>query len=63
MADTARLIQTEFPNARVLSVVIDVTDEESVRAMVDQAVQAFGTLDCGETTPPAFQASVTIQKS
>lgn len=51
MAETARLIRTEFPNARILPVIIDVTDEKSVNAMVDQAVQEFGTLDCGETTP------------
>ncbi|KAF9771418.1 hypothetical protein IL306_010942 [Fusarium sp. DS 682] len=44
--ETARLIQAEYPDARVLPIVVDVTDERSVNAMVDQAVQAFGTLDC-----------------
>jgi NAD(P)-dependent dehydrogenase (short-subunit alcohol dehydrogenase family) len=46
VAETVRLIQTEFPDVKILPVIIDVTDEKSVNAMVDQAVQAFGTLDC-----------------
>jgi len=46
VAETARLIQNEFPNVKILPVIIDVTDEKSVNEMVDQAVQAFGTLDC-----------------
>lgn len=50
LTETARLIQEEFPNVKILPIVIDVTDEKSVNAMVDQAVQTFGTLDCGETT-------------
>lgn len=55
MIETARLIHTEFPDAKVLSVTLDVTDEKSVNDMVDQAVQAFGTLDCGETTSQTWR--------
>ncbi|KAF5628926.1 dehydrogenase [Fusarium sp. NRRL 52700] len=47
--ETSRLIKAEFPDAKVLPLVVDVTDEKSVNDMVDQAVQAFGTLDCGKT--------------
>ncbi|KAF5636921.1 dehydrogenase [Fusarium sp. NRRL 25303] len=46
LSETARLIQTQYPDVKVLSIVVDVTDEKSVNAMVDQAVQTFGTLDC-----------------
>lgn len=42
------MINTESPNVKLLHVVVDVTDEESVLSMVNQAVEAFGTLDCGE---------------
>jgi NADP-dependent 3-hydroxy acid dehydrogenase YdfG len=51
VAETERLIKSEFPNVKILAVIIDVTDEKSVNAMVDQAVNQFRTLDYGETTP------------
>lgn len=51
LAETARLVQTEFPHAKVLSVVLDVTDEQSVNAMVDKTIEAFGALDYGKRTP------------
>lgn len=47
--ETARLITAENPDIGLLPVVVDVTDEQSVQSMVDQAVQAFGTLDCGKS--------------
>ena len=62
MAETERLIQTEFPNVKVLHVIIDVTDEKPVNAMVDQAVGKFGTLDYGETTPRHFRHLSRYQK-
>ncbi|KAF5710202.1 dehydrogenase [Fusarium mundagurra] len=43
--ETGKLIQAEFPDAKVLSLVVDVTNETSVNDMVDQAVKTFGTLD------------------
>ncbi|KLO99428.1 dehydrogenase [Fusarium fujikuroi] len=46
LSETARLIQAQYPDVKVLPIVVDVTDEKSVNAMVDQAVQTFGTLDC-----------------
>nr|RBQ97534.1 hypothetical protein FVER53263_05846 [Fusarium verticillioides] len=45
VAETGKLIQAEFPNAKVLPLVVDVTDEQSVKDMVDQALQTFGTLE------------------
>ena len=54
ITETARMILEEFPDAKVLPVVVDVTDEASVNATVDQAVQEFGTLDCGETIRHPF---------
>lgn len=52
IAETERLIHTEFPDVKILSVIIDVTDETSVISMVDQAVAEFGTLDYGERQNP-----------
>jgi NAD(P)-dependent dehydrogenase (short-subunit alcohol dehydrogenase family) len=46
-AQTAKLIKAEFPDVGILEVVVDVTDENSVYAMVDEHVDKFGTLDCG----------------
>ncbi|KAF5617278.1 dehydrogenase [Fusarium tjaetaba] len=43
--ETAKLIQAEFPDVKVLPLVVDVTNETSVNDMVDQAVKTFGTLD------------------
>jgi NAD(P)-dependent dehydrogenase (short-subunit alcohol dehydrogenase family) len=62
VAETERLIQTEFPNVKVLPVIIDVTNEKSVNAMVDQAVETFRTLDYGETTPRYFRYLSQYQK-
>ena len=62
MAETERLVQTEFPNVKVLPVIIDVTDEKSVNAMVDQAVEKFGTLDYGETMTRHFRHLSRYQK-
>ena len=50
LLETERLIKEEFPNAGTLKVTVDVTDEKSVNALVDAAVQAFGTLECGQST-------------
>ena len=47
--ETARLIKEEFPDTRILQVKVDVADEDSVNAMVDQAVEAFKTLDYGNS--------------
>jgi NAD(P)-dependent dehydrogenase (short-subunit alcohol dehydrogenase family) len=55
VAETVRLIQAEHPHVKVLPVVMDVTDEASVNAMVDEAVKAFGTLDCGEKVSSLFR--------
>lgn len=48
LAETERLIKEEFPTAGIAQVILDVTDEASVNAMVDKAVEAFGRLDCGK---------------
>ena len=50
-AETERLILEDFPNVKLLSVILDVTDEKSVNKMVDDAVEKFGTLDYGKTIP------------
>ena len=50
--ETAKLINARFPAAGILQVTVDVTDESSVNGMVEQAVEAFGTLECGE---PQFE--------
>ncbi|EME43715.1 hypothetical protein DOTSEDRAFT_151194 [Dothistroma septosporum NZE10] len=46
IAETQRLLEAEFPHVKTLAVVLDVTDEQMVNDMVDQAVHTFGTLDC-----------------
>ena len=62
VAETAKMIHADFPNVKCLPIVIDVTDEKSVNAMVDQAVQEFGTLDCGETAPHYSNCSSSNKK-
>lgn len=56
--ETARLIQDGHPDTRILPLVVDVTDEESVNAMVDSVVQTFGTLDCGKSWLCAFVSAM-----
>lgn len=51
LSETADLIKAEFPKAGVLQVEVDVTDEDSVNAMVDKAIEAFGSLECGRCLP------------
>lgn len=51
LAETARQIEAQSPSAKVLSIVVDVTDEQSVQDMVERAVQEFGTLECGKSYP------------
>ena len=46
--ETAKLIKKEFPDAGILEVKVDVTDEASVTSMVEKAIAAFGTLECGK---------------
>ncbi|KAF2481577.1 hypothetical protein BDY17DRAFT_191053 [Neohortaea acidophila] len=46
LAETAKLIKAQSPHVGTLEVVVNVTEEQSVNQMVDQAVAAFGTLDC-----------------
>ncbi|KAH6872089.1 hypothetical protein B0T10DRAFT_541388 [Thelonectria olida] len=46
LGETAKLIREEFPQVGIKEVAVDVTDEASVNHMVDEAVKAFGTLDC-----------------
>lgn len=45
---TAKLIKAEFPDVGLLEVVVDVTDEASVYAMVAKAIEKFGSLECGK---------------
>lgn len=47
LQETEDLIKAEFPAAGVLRVLVDVTDEDSVNEMVTQAIQQFGSLECG----------------
>lgn len=58
MDETAQLIQAECPNVMVLPIVPDVTDEESVNVMVDEAVKASGALDCSETVSSFTRYSI-----
>ncbi|KAK4553514.1 hypothetical protein LTR86_009310 [Recurvomyces mirabilis] len=46
ISETSRLIEAVSPGVKVLQVVVDVTDEDSVNEMVEKAMQSFGTLDC-----------------
>lgn len=60
LQETADLIKADFPNAGVLQVSVDVTDEKSVDEMVDRAVQNFGTLECGMLLPkPIYFFNIT----
>lgn len=52
LEETARLIKEEFPKAGVIQVTVDVTDEAAVNDMVEKAVAAFGSLDCGKAQAP-----------
>jgi NAD(P)-dependent dehydrogenase (short-subunit alcohol dehydrogenase family) len=45
LATHARHLDERYPQRESLAVTCDVTDEDSVRAMVDQAVARFGGLD------------------
>lgn len=60
IAETAKLIKAEFPHAKTLEVAINVTDEQAVNSMVDQAVQTFGSLDCGKILPSTTRPSVAV---
>ncbi|KAF2022447.1 hypothetical protein EK21DRAFT_119777 [Setomelanomma holmii] len=45
LAETVRLLQTEFPKVGVLPLVVNVANESAVNEMVEKAVREFGTLD------------------
>jgi NAD(P)-dependent dehydrogenase (short-subunit alcohol dehydrogenase family) len=52
LAETKRLVKSEFPDVKTLAIEVDVTDEEAVNKMVDEAVQAFETLEYGADELP-----------
>lgn len=60
MAETEKQIKAEFPNVKLLSVVVNVTEEESVNSMVEKAVQEFGSLDYGKSSSLRSRSLLTI---
>ena len=45
LSDTVKMIKTAVPDARVLSLSVDITDEQSVARAMEQTVETFGKLN------------------